>query len=228
LLGDRAAIELTADQDGRALLVHWLRRPDNPFFARAMVNRVWAHYLGRGLIDPPDNLSPLNPPSHPKLLDELCQGFTKSGYNLKWLHRTILQSRTYQQSHEANPASALDTRNYARFTMRRLPGEVILDVLNQSTGARDTYPSHWLFRDGERAVFVAGVMVDVFTYQQSNDPFRYLIFGRQVRRPTVQCDCEQGRDVTLPQLFFLRTTRKCARRSARRRAWPQPWQPMQS
>ena len=76
----------------------WLRKPDNPYFARAMVNRVWAHYFGRGIIDPPDHLSPLNPATHPELLAELSDDFVKHGYDLKRLHRLILTSRTYQQS----------------------------------------------------------------------------------------------------------------------------------
>src|SRR5438552_16828265 len=111
--------------------------------------------MGRGLIDPQDNLSPLNPPSHATLLDELSQGFIKSGYDLRWLHRTILQSRTYQQSHEASrerqrPENVVsERRQYARFQLRRLPGEVILDVLNQATGAKEKYPGAWMFREGE-------------------------------------------------------------------------------
>jgi Protein of unknown function (DUF1553)/Protein of unknown function (DUF1549) len=203
LLGEKTGADIAPGLDRRQLVIDWLRRPDNPFFARAIVNRTWAHYLGRGLIDPPDNLSPLNPASHPKLLDDLCQGFIKNGYDLRWLHRTILQSRTYQQSHEANVAASRDRRNYARFQMRRLPGEVILDVLNQATGAKEKYPGTWMFREGERAVLTAGVMVDVYNFYNINDPFRYLVFGRQLRRTNVQCDCEQGTDVALPQLLFL-------------------------
>jgi hypothetical protein len=202
LLGDKAVTVLPADQDRRRLLMDWLRRPDNPYFARAIVNRVWAHYFGRGLIDPPDNLSPLNPPSHAKLLDELCQGFIKSGYDLRWLHRTILQSRTYQQS-SLGKANEQELRYYARFPMRRLQGEIILDVLNQATGAKEKYPAGWMFREGERAVLTAGVMVDVYNFYNINDPLRYLVFGRQLRRTNVQCDCEQGRDVALPQMLYL-------------------------
>ena len=203
LLGDKAPAELAPGQDRRKQVMEWLRKPDNPYFARAIVNRVWEHYMGRGLVDPADNLSPLNPPSHPVLLDTLSRDFIKSGYDLKWLHRTILQSRTYQQSHEAAKASARDTRNYARFQLRRLPGEVILDVVNQATGAKEKYPATWMFREGERAVLTAGVMVDVYNFYNINDPFRYLVFGRQLRRTNVQCDCEQGRDVSLPQLLFM-------------------------
>ncbi len=203
LLGDKAVTTVPEGQDRRQLVIAWLRRPDHPFFAKALVNRVWAHYFGRGIVDPPDNLSPLNPPSHPRLLDELSRGFIQSGYDLRWLHRTILQSRTYQQSHEADPASGNDRRNYARFYLRRLPGEVILDVLNQATAAKEKYPPTWIFREGERAVLSAGVMVDVYNFYNINDPFRYLVFGRQLRRTNVQCDCEQGRDIALPQLLFL-------------------------
>src|SRR5262245_49918922 len=204
LLGDKNPVDLNEVQDRRKLVIDWLRRPENPFFARAIVNRVWAHYMGRGLIDPPDNLSPLNPPSHPKLLDELSKRFVKSGYDLKWLHRTILRSRTYQQSRQAaSAAGTLERRAYAQFQLRRLPGEVILDVLNQATGAKEKYPETWMFREGERAVLSAGIMVDVYTFYNISDPFRYLIFGRQVRRTNVQCDCEQGNDVALPQLLFL-------------------------
>ena len=204
LLGEKNAVDLKEGQDRRKLVIDWLRHPENPFFARAIVNRVWAHYMGRGLIDPPDNLSPLNPPSHPRLLDEVSKQFVQSGYDLKWLHRTILRSRTYQQSHQpASAAGALDRRDYARFHLRRLPGEVILDVLNQATGAKEKYPATWMFREGERAVLSAGVMVDVYTFYNTSDPLRYLIFGRQVRRTNVQCDCEQGNDVALPQLLFL-------------------------
>lgn len=214
LLGEKAVAELAEGQDRRKRVIEWARRPDNPFFAKAIVNRVWAHYLGRGLVDPPDNLSPLNPPSHPRLLDELSQRFVQSGYDLRWLHRTILRSRTYQQSHQATGASGLDRRNYARFHLRRLPGEVILDVLNQATGAKEKYPGGWMFREGERAVLTAGVMVDVYNFYNINDPFRYLAFGRQVRRTNVQCDCEQGNDVALPQLLFLANHEEVRRKIA--------------
>lgn len=203
LLGEKILAELAEGQDRRKRVIDWARRPDNPFFARAMVNRVWAHYLGRGIVDPPDNLSPLNPPSHPKLLDELSRRFIQSGFDLRWLHRTILQSRTYQQGHEANATNGQDRRNYARFHLRRLPGEVILDVVNQATGAKEKYPNGWMFREGERAVLSAGVMVDVYNFYNITDPFRYLVFGRQLRRTNVQCDCEQGNDPALPQSLFL-------------------------
>ncbi len=113
LLGETKPIEIAGNQDPRLVLVAWMRRPDNPYFARAIVNRVWAHYFGRGIVDPPDNLSPFNPASHPELLRELAQQFVQNHYDLKWLHRTILSSRTYQQSSATSPANAMDRGNYA-------------------------------------------------------------------------------------------------------------------
>ena len=121
LLGDSKPLDIPRDQDPRLLLAAWMKRPDNPYFARAIVSRVWAHYFGRGIVDPPDNLSPFNPASHPELLKELCEQFIKNKYDLKALHRTILTSRTYQQSSQASLANAMDRTNYAYFSYRRLP-----------------------------------------------------------------------------------------------------------
>src|SRR5262249_60329078 len=125
LLGESKSIDVARDQDPRLIVAAWMKKPDNPWFARAIVNRVWAHYFGRGIVDPPDNLSPFNPSSHPELLRELCQQFIKSGYDLKWLHRTILTSRTYQQSSQPTPANAMHPSNYAYFYYRPLPTEVL-------------------------------------------------------------------------------------------------------
>src|SRR5262249_36556217 len=94
LLGESKAVEVPRDEDPRVRIAAWMRRPDNPWFARAIVNRVWAHYFSRGIVDPPDNLSSFNPASHPELLKELSEQFIKNRYDLKWLHRTILTSRT--------------------------------------------------------------------------------------------------------------------------------------
>src|SRR5207248_7003032 len=134
LLGETEPVTVPPGEDPRQLVMAWLRRPDNPYFARAVVNRVWAHYFGRGIVDPPDNLSSFNPATHPELLKELCDGFVRSRYDLRWLHRTILNSRTYQQVSATSPESAADRANYAAFPLRRLPAEVLLDALNAATG----------------------------------------------------------------------------------------------
>jgi len=146
LLGDAETVTVAGDRDPRELVVAWMRKPDNPYFARAIVNRVWAHYFGRGLIDPPDNLSAFSPATHPELLKELCDGFVKNKYDLRWLHRTILNSRTYQQATTPVEGSAADRANYAYAPLRRLPAEVLLDSLNVATGTTEKMDMkfhHW-------------------------------------------------------------------------------------
>ncbi len=196
LLGGGKAVEVAPNQDPRALVMAWLRRPDNPYFARAIVNRVWAHYFGRGLVDPPDHLSPFNPASHPQLLQELARQFVANRYDLRWLHRTILRSRTYQQSSAANPASRADRSNYAFFYYRRLPAEVLLDALNQATGTTEDMDMkyyHWPER--LRTVEVP--------YLPRNPFVSYMLehFGRPQRNSAVQCDCERGTGASVLQVL---------------------------
>ncbi len=198
LLGESKAIAVPKDQDPRGLVVAWMRRPDNPYFARAIVNRVWAHYFGRGIVDPPDHLSPLNPPTHPELLDELCKEFIGHGYDLKWLHRTILGSRTYQQSSQATPLSAIDRANYAYFAYRRLPAEVLLDALGHATGTSEDMDMkfyHWLpqWKTVE------------LPYPPRNAFVTFMLeqFGRPERNSAVQCDCERTGDASVLQVLSL-------------------------
>jgi Protein of unknown function (DUF1553)/Protein of unknown function (DUF1549) len=198
LLGETKAIELAKDEDPRAVVVAWMRRPDNPFFAKAIVNRVWAHYFGRGIVDPPDHLSPLNPPTHPELLAELCRDFVQHGYDLKRLHRTILNSRTYQQSSRAVPANAIDRANYACFYYRRLPAEVMVDALNHATGTADDLGMkhhHWL---------PAWNTVEIpYLPQNAFVTFMLEQFGRPERNSAAQCDCERVPDATVLQVLSL-------------------------
>src|SRR5262245_57554466 len=198
LLGEAKPIDVPSDQDPRVLLAEWMRRPDNPYFARAIVNRVWAHYFGRGIVDPPDNLSPFNPASHPELLKELSVEFVKNGYDLKWLHRTILNSRTYQQGSQSDPANATDRSNYAYFYYRRLPAEVLLDALNQATGTgenMDMKYNHW--PENVRAVELP--------YKPRNDFVNFVLeqFGRPARNSATQCDCERDPSVSILQVMSL-------------------------
>lgn len=201
LLGEKQPITVSADQDPRQVVMTWLRRPENPYFARAIVNRVWAHYFGRGLIDPPDHLSPLNPPSHPELLAELEKGFIAHKYDLRWLHQTIVQSRTYQQSARTNASSRVDTRNYASFYPRRLSAELLVDALNHATGGSETYPAELRLREGARALEVAG-SVEAGN-QRASLAYAFRIFGRPGRAAEVQCDCERDGTPTIAQTLFL-------------------------
>jgi hypothetical protein len=201
LLGDTKALSIPGDKDPREAVMAWLRRPDNPYFTRAIVNRVWAHYLGRGIIDPPDHLSPLNPASHPELLTELCADFIKSGYDLKHLHRTILRSRTYQQSAKTNATNRGDTSNYASFYLRRLPAEVLVDALNHATGGSETYPPELYLPAGVRALEVAGSAGA--ERAQASLRYAFQIFGRPMRSPDGQCDCERDTKPTIVQTLYL-------------------------
>lgn len=198
LLGETKVVELAKDQDPRAVVAAWMRRPDNPYFVKAIVNRVWAHYFGRGIVDPPDHLSPLNPPTHPELLNELCREFVQHGYDLKWLHRTILNSRTYQQSSQAVPANAIDRSNYAYFYYRRLPAEVMVDALNHATGTAedlDMKYHHWLAE--WKTIEIPYPPRNVFV------TFMLEQFGRPERNSAAQCDCERVTDATVLQVLSL-------------------------
>jgi hypothetical protein len=125
--------------DRRAALAGWLTSPRNPFFARAFVNRVWKHLLGRGIIEPVDDLRATNPPSHPALLEALAADFTRSGYRLRHLVRAIVSSRTYQLSSRANGINRLDDRLFSRAYLKPLTAQVLADALAQATGVPVQY-----------------------------------------------------------------------------------------
>src|SRR6185369_5742481 len=112
-------------------LVDWMAKPDNPFFARALVNRMWGHFLGRGLVHEVDDMRETNPPSNPELLDALAKDFIEHKFDMKHMMRTILNSRVYQLSSEPTPANRHDRQNFARFYGRRLVAEVFLDAVDQ-------------------------------------------------------------------------------------------------
>jgi hypothetical protein len=198
LLGEREPVVVPPDRDPREVVVAWMRRPDNPYFARAIVNRVWAHYFGRGLIDPPDNLSAFNPPSHPALLKELCDGFIANKYDLRWLHRTILSSRTYQQTVAGSAEVASDRVNYAAFPLRRLPAEVLLDAINTATGTTEKMDMkyyHW--PEDLSTVEVPFAPKNAFV------TFVLETYGRPKRNAAVQCDCEREGGASVFQVLAL-------------------------
>jgi len=201
LLGQKDASKSAAGSDPRAAVMAWLRRPDNPYYSKAIVNRVWAHYFGRGIIDPPDHLSPFNPATHPELLAELSADFIKHGYDLKYLHRLILNSRTYQQSAKTNATSKHDATNYASFYLRRIPAEVLVDAVNHATFAKETYPPELFVPANALAVEVAGSVGN--DQKKATLHYSFHIFGRPLRNPEVQCDCERDATVTVVQALFL-------------------------
>jgi hypothetical protein len=183
-----------AGRDPRSALAAWMTAPDNPYFARAMVNRLWAHYLGRGLVDPPDGLAAANPASHPTLLDEMARRFAASGYDLKALHRLILNSHTYQRSWQADDSNRTDRRNFSHALVRRLGAEQVIDAVAQATGV----PPQFAATDappGTRAIEVAPSRLT------GSDAYALTIFGRPQRQQN--CDCERSSQPGLPQTLYL-------------------------
>lgn len=204
LLGEKSPVEIGKEKDPRELVAEWIKRKDNPFFAKAIVNRVWSWYLGRGIVEPADQLSPLNPPSHPELLEELAQKFIESGYDLRWLHRTILTSRTYQQSSEPAEASRGDRSSYAWFMLRRMPAEVIYDAVNHAAGASETYPDELFLSPGAKAIELAGGTRPPEGGAKGTDiEYGLKVFGRPQRDTAVQCDCERDTTATIVQTLYL-------------------------
>src|SRR5262249_12071792 len=128
-----APLTVGPEDDPRARLADWMTDPANSFFARAVVNRYWAHFFGRGLVDPLDDLRVTNPPSNPELLDALARESIAKRYSLKALVRTICTSLTYQLSAEPNEWNRHDKQNYARFYPKRMTAEVLLDAVSQVT-----------------------------------------------------------------------------------------------
>lgn len=211
-LGEAQTVEVADEQDPRPLVMAWLRQPDNPFFARAIVNRVWAHYFERGLIDPVDDLSPLNPPSHPELLQFLCDDFIKHKYDLKWLHRLILNSRAYQLSYRTSSANEGDTRNFASFYRRRLPAEVLVDAINHATGSSEVFRSQWV-PAGALALEVPGSVFDGAIGNEFVE-YSFAVFGRPSRNPESLCDCERETRPSLLQSLYLANHPEVLRKTA--------------
>ncbi len=178
--------------DPRLPLVNWIVDPKNEHFSGSMVNRIWRHYLGVGLVEPVDDLRASNPPSNPELWKALNRDFVKNKFDMRSLMRLILNSRTYQLSSTTTPDNAADNRFYSHYVVRRLPAEVLLDAVSSATGEPEKFPGYPL---GLRAV-------------QLPDPglksYFLELFGRSDR--VTACACERSGEVTLPQLLHVQNS----------------------
>jgi hypothetical protein len=186
---DRQSMRFGADTDPRSLLSDWLTSTNNGYFAGAMVNRLWKHFLGTGLVEPVDDLRASNPPSNPELWALLGREFIGSGYDLRHVMRLILNSRTYQLSARTVRGNETDTRFHSHYYARRLPAEVIADAISAATGVPDRFDG---FPVGLRAVQVPEPTVGSYFL---------TLFGRSER--VTACACERSGEVTLPQLLHL-------------------------
>jgi len=176
----------------------WLRRDPERYFARALVNRVWATYFGIGIVEPPDDLNLANPPSNPPLLDYLTHGFVEHGFDMKWLHREIVGSRTYQLSWRTNATNRHDTRNFSHALQRRMPAEVAYDAIVQATaGDPDVAPFQADLQ--RRAIGLASIPGRGKT---GSSQYALTVFGKPTRE--TNCDCERSAEPSLLQTVYLR------------------------
>ena len=198
ILGD-TTISFERGQDLREPLLEWLRSDKNPYFAKAFVNRVWANYFGRGIVDPPDDLSLANAPSNKALLDYLTKGFIESGFDMKWVHREIVMSRTYQQTWVSNDTNTQDKTNFSHQLPRRLPAEVTVDAIQLATASDDEA----LRMQHEMARRAIAIATSSERYLQGGTPeaFPLMVFGRSTRESN--CECDRSTDATLLQTVFL-------------------------
>ena len=197
--------------DPRAVLMDWMRDEDNPYFARAIVNRVWAAYFNVGIVEPPDDLSLANPPSNAALLDHLAEEFRRHDYDLKWLHRQIVTSRTYQTGWRTNVTNRLDERNFSRAVPRRIPAEVALDAIRMATAA-DAEACTMADSPGGRAVADATAV----GWGQSGK-YALSVFGRSTRESN--CDCDRSMEPSLLQTVFLQNDRDMLAQIERKGGW---------
>jgi hypothetical protein len=185
--------ELNPDDDRREKLVEWLLKPDNPYFARSIVNRLWFHLIGQGIVDPVDDFRDTNPPSNAELLDQLAAGFVAQGYRIKPVLRVILNSSTYQLSaqlvKQQSPRAANPDRYFAHAQIQMLQAEQVLDAISAVTGIPERFPG---FPTGTRAIELASGTVD----------HSFLMaFSKPVRDAT--CECARDPEPSLSQVIQM-------------------------
>ena len=201
---------LALDKDPREDLMAWLRDPSNPYFAKAIVNRVWSNYFGAGIVDPTDDMNLANPPSNAPLLDHLSQEFVAQGYDLKWLHRTILNSKTYQRSADTNETNAADRVNFSHHIPRRLPAEVVYDSIALATGSDRA-------ADKLREEVDQMAIADGKPKGRNRQEFALSVFGQSSRDSN--CDCDRSSSPSLLQSIYLRNDAEMHSRLAAKDGW---------
>lgn len=181
-------------RDPRIALADWMTDPTNPFFAKSIANRYWKHFLGRGLVEPEDDMRITNPPSNPELLDALAKTLVDSGYDLKQLIKKICLSQTYQLSEEATPDNIHDTTCYSRFYPKRLNAEVLLDSIDDVLGVRSRFDS---LPVGTRSVELPST---------SFASYFLTVFGRP--ESATSCECERTTESNLAQSLHLMNSKE--------------------
>jgi hypothetical protein len=190
---DGKPIEVSPYDDPRQKLVDWLVAKDNPFFARAVANRYWAHFFSRGIVDPLDDMRITNPPSNAELLDALAREVVDNKFSLKHLIRVIVKSRTYQLSSTPNEHNKHDKQNYARYYPRRMSAEVLFDAVNQVAQS----PAGFGGLPSDRHAPNRAIMLP----DESFPSYFLDVFGRPQRISA--CECERVSEANLAQALHL-------------------------
>jgi hypothetical protein len=177
------------EPDRRDPLAQWLTAPENPFFAKACVNRIWYHLFGQGIVEPVDDLRITNPPSHETLLDALAAEYIKSGFDRKSMIRKITHSRVYQLSSQPTPSNVDDRRYFSHYPVRLLQAEQLLDAITSATGVSEKFPG--------QPVGTPAVALPDGEYKH---PFLEA-FGRPAR--AMACECERNSETSLGQALHL-------------------------
>ena len=190
LISPTAATAVPSDAHRRDALAAWITSKDNPFFAKAIANRIWSYFWGKGIIDPVDDIRASNPPSNAALLDGLTKDLVDHGFDLRHLMRTIANSRAYQESIDVNEWNAADRDNFSHAIPRRLSAEELMDAVASAAGARPAFPESPEDTAAEQ-------LVDPHI---GKDGF-LDVFGRPLRESA--CECERRSDFSLPQALNL-------------------------
>jgi hypothetical protein len=202
---DGAPVALSPGEDPRQRLVDWMVDPHNPFFARAVANRYWAHFFGKGIVDPVDDMRVTNPPSNPELLDALAANLIENKYSLKSLIRTICKSRTYQLSSNPNEFNQSDKQSYARYYPKRLQAEVLFDAVCKLTDS----PSQFAGLPADKFAPSRAIMLP----DESFSSYFLDVAGRPQRISA--CECERVSEASLAMSLHLLNSNDIQDRLAR-------------
>lgn len=186
---DGEALSLDSPKDRREHLAEWLTAPQNPYFTRALVNRVWKNFMGRGLVEAVDDLRATNPPSNEELMQALGDDVIRHKYDVKHLIRTIMNSAAYQRSSHANEFNKQDEKYYSRYVIRRLKAEAMLDAISQVTGVPTIFPDYPV---GMRAMQLPDARINSYFLKA---------FGKPERVNT--CECERSSEPTVTQALHI-------------------------
>ena len=182
-------LDISPYEDARQYLVDWMAAPENPFFAKALVNRYWKHFFGRGIVDPEDDLRVTNPPSNPELLNALAKHFLDHHFDLKDLVRTICKSNVYQLSSEPTEFNSNDQQSFSSFYPRRLTAEVLYDAVNS---VADTPSNFGTIPQGTTAVQLP---------DNGFNNYFLEVFGKPEAESA--CECERSAEANLSQSLHL-------------------------